>query len=155
MADIKRKFYNTGDAKDFTKAVFYKTVLAMANGEEVEDDLVDLVAQACEYELEGIANRPKNTKTGEAKDPLQSDYAIALRKAILPFLTSNPATANDLVEKATSAGKIAPSGKPFSAPWVARVLKVEDGVACVKAIVEKTNAKGLKSQVEVNAFKRV
>lgn len=153
MAETKRKFYNTANAKGFTKAVFYQTVLAMANGETVSNELTSLVAGACEYELDGIANRPSKVST-EKKDPLQSDYAKALRAAIVPFISDKPQTAKQLADAATAKGKMAPSGKPFSGPWISRVLNAEPGVVCVKVVVEKTDAKGLKSQSEVNAYKR-
>lgn len=149
----KRKFYNTGDAKGFTKQVFFQTVLAMVNGEDVSENLVNLVGAAAEYELDGIANRPSKA-SGEKKDPLQSDYANALRAAIVPFVDNTPRTAKELVDAATAKGRMAPTGKAFSAPWVSRVLNAEAGVVCVKKIVDKTDAKGLRSQAEVNAYKR-
>ena len=154
MAEIKRKFYNTGDAKGFTKQIFFQTVLAMANGEDVADEMVALAAQAAEYELEGIANRPSKAG-GEKKDPLQSAYAVALRAAIVPLVDANPKTAKELVELADAKGKKAPAtGKSFSAPWVSRVLNAEAGVVCVKKVVDKVDAKGLKSQAEVKAYKK-
>ena len=154
MATIeKRKFYNTGDAKGFTKAVFFQTVLAMANGEDVDDNLTALVGAAAEYELEGIAARPTKG-SGEKKDPLQSDYAKDLRAAILPLVDGTPRSAKELVDAATAKGKIAKTGKAFSAPWVSRVLNAESGIVCVKKVVDKVDSKGLKSQQEVNAYKR-
>ena len=154
MATVeKRKFYNSGDAKGFTKAIFFQTVLAMANGEDVSDQMVALVGAAAEYELEGIANRPTKA-SGEKKDPLQSDYAKALRAAIVPLVDATPRTAKELVDAATAKGKMAPTGKAFSAPWVSRVLNAESGIVCVKKVVDKVDAKGLKSQSEVNAYKR-
>ena len=153
MADTKRKFYNSGDNKGFTKAIFYQTVLAMANGEDVSDELIACVGRACEYELEGIANRPSKAG-GEKKDPLQSDYANALRAAIVPFVDATPRTAKELVDAATAKGKMAPTGKAFSGPWVSRVLNAEAGIVCVKKVVDKVDSKGLRSQAEVNAYKR-
>lgn len=153
MAEIKRKFYNAGEAKGFTKAVFFQTILAMANGEDVSDNLISLVAQAAEYELEGIANRPTKA-SGDKKDPLQSAYACALREAIMPFVDGTPRTAKELIDAATAKGKMAPTGKAFSGPWVSRVLNAEAGVVCVKKVVDKVDTKGLKSQTEVNAYKR-
>lgn len=151
----KRSFYNTGDAKGFTKAIFYQTVLAMVNGEEVSEDLVSLVGQACEYELEGAALRAAAAKgSGEKKDPLQSAYCVALRQAILPFVDSTPRTAKELIDAATAKGKVAPTGKAFSGPWTSRVLNVEPGIVCVKKIVDTVDAKGLKVQKELNAYKR-
>ena len=61
----KRKFYNTGDAKGFTKQKFFEAVVDMCNGEDVD---VDLVRAAAEYELEGIEMRASNKATGEKKD---------------------------------------------------------------------------------------
>ena len=149
----KRSFYNTGDAKGFTKAVFFQTVKAMAEGEEVSDSLVALVGAAAAYELEGIANRPSKSG-GEKKDPLQSDYANELRAAILPFVDATPRTAKELSDAAAAKGKMSSKGKSFPGPWISRVLNSEAGVVCVKKVVEKVDAKGLKSQVEVNAYKR-
>lgn len=154
MADTKRKFYNTGDAKGFTKAVFFAEVQKLANGEDVEDNILDLIAQACEYEIEGIALRSDSKATGEKKDPMESDYAKALSAAIVPLLDANPKTAKELIALATKAGKVAPSGKEFAAPWVSRVLNATAGVTAVKKVVDKTDAKGLKSQAEVTAYKR-
>lgn len=149
----KRKFYGTGDAKGFTKEIFYQTVKAMIDGEEVDAAKAELVAKACEYELEGIANRPK-AAAGEKKDPLQSDYAKALRAAIVPLIDNTPKSATELSALATSKGKVAPSGKPFTGPWVVRVLNNEPGIVKVNKIVEKVDAKGLKRQEEVTAYKR-
>lgn len=154
MATEKRKFYNTGDAKGFTKAVFFAEVLKLARGEEVEATMADLVAQACEYEIEGIATRAAQAGTGEKKDPLQSDYAKALSAAILPLVNGDPKTAQELIDAATAKGHLAPNGKVFSGPWTARVLKATPGIVVVKKIVDTVDSKGLKSQREVNAYKK-
>ena len=88
MADIKRKFYNTGDAKGFTRSIFFQTVVAMVNGEEVSDQLAALTKQAAEYELEGIALAASNkSESAEKKDPLQSDYAISRSDRDMAFFT--------------------------------------------------------------------
>lgn len=151
----KRKFYNAGEAKGFTKAVFFQTVLSLANGEDVSDEMLALVGKAAEYELEGIASRPSKAGTGEKKDPLQSDYAKALRAAILPLVDKTPRSAKELVAMATAKGLRAPAtGKDFSAPWVSRVLNAEAGIVCTKKVVDKVDSKGLKSQSEVNAYAR-
>jgi hypothetical protein len=154
MADTKRKFYNAGDAKGFTKAIFFQTVEAMANGEEVDEGLVALVGAAAAYELDGIAAKADARGTGEKKDPLQSDYAVALSAAIVPFVDSEPRTAKELIDIATGKGKLSPKGTPFAAPWVSRVLNATVGITVVKKVVDKTDAKGLKSQSEVNAYIR-
>lgn len=154
MADIKRKFYNTGDAKGFTKATFYNQVLALARGEEVEAAMAELVAQAAEYELEGIAARASTAGTGEKKDPLASDYAKALSAAIVPLVDGTPKTAKELIAAATAKGKLAPNGKEFAGPWVSRVLNATAGVVAVKKIVDTVDSKGLKAQREVTAYKK-
>lgn len=154
MADIKRKFYNTGDAKGFTKAIFFSEVLKLARGEDVEANMAELVAQAAEYELEGIAARASTAGTGEKKDPLASDYAKALSAAIVPLVDSTPKTAKELIQAATAKGKLAPNGKEFAAPWVSRVLNATEGVVAVKKIVDTVDAKGLKAQREVTAYKK-
>lgn len=151
--ETKRMFYNRNEAKGFTRAHFFQAVLNLVSGETLSEDTLELIKGACEYELDGIANRPK--KVSERKDPLQSDYAKALREAIMPFVDGTPRSAQELCDLATAKGKMAPSGKAFSGPWVARVLKAEAGVASVKKIVEKIDSKGLKAQVEVNGFKRI
>lgn len=150
----KRKFYNTGDAKGFTKQKFFEAVLAMANGEEMEDSELNLIAAAAEYELEGIANRASAKGTGEKKDPLQSEYAQSLAKAIVPLVGSEPKTAKELIEMADAKGYKSPKGTSFAAPWVSRVLNATAGVEAVKIVVDTTDAKGLKVQREVTAYKK-
>lgn len=153
MAEIKRKFYNSGDAKGFTKAIFFETVRAMAAGEDVEDNMVALVEAAANYELEGIANRASTKPSGEKKNPLESDYAKALAAAIVPLIGSEPQTAQELIDQATARGQIAPSGKPFSGPWVSRVLNaMPEQVVVTRKVVTRKDAKGLTSQTEVNAY---
>lgn len=167
MADTKRRFYNTDaseaggvNAKGFTKAVFFQTVAAMVAGDEVSAENVALAGAAAEYELEGIAGRATATSTGEKKDPMQSEYAQKLAAAIVPLITDKPQTAKQLIEAATARGSVAPTGKPWAAPWVSRVLNsrdvtVENGPRDVKkmdVVVETTDAKGLKAQKQVSAY---
>lgn len=152
MAVEKRKFYNSGDAKGFTKAIYFETVRDIVAGEDVDQDLINLVADATAYELEGIALKATKESTGERKDPLQSEYAHALRAAIKPFLDKTPRTAKQLIEMATAKNRLSPKGTPFAEPWVARVLNVEDGVTHEKKIVETVNKAGLKAQREVTAY---
>ena len=155
MAEIKRKFYNTGDAKGFTKAIFFNEVLKLARGEDVDANMAELVAQAAEYELEGIAARASAAgTTGEKKDPLASDYAKALSAAIVPLVDGTPRTAKELVDMASAKGKVAPNGNKFAAPWVSRVLNATEGVVAVKKIIDTVDAKGLKAQREVTAYKK-
>ena len=156
----KRRFYNTGDAKGFTKAKFFEAVKELAEtGDitEVEDASIGLIIEACEYELETLAMRSK-AGTGEKKDAMQSDYAQALAKAIIPLVSSTPMTTTEILEVADSKGIVSPKGTPFAAPWVSRVLSSEiganAGIVKVQKVVEKTDSKGLKSQKEVSAYKR-
>lgn len=154
----KRKFYNSANTKGFTKGVFYEKVHALASGVEIEPEFVDLIIAACAYELEGIELRAEKVP-GARKDPMESDYAKALIAAMLPLITAEPKSAKELIAQATKSGKLAPSGKEFSGPWVSRVLNYlaensENGVIAIKKIVDKIDAKGLKAQSEVNAYKR-
>lgn len=152
MADTKRKFYNSGDAKGFTKAIFYDTVRAMAAGDEVEEKLVTLAGAAAEYELEGIALKSEGKPESEKKNPLESEYAKALSAAIVPLVDDEPKTAKELIEIATSKGRLSPKGTAFAAPWVSRVLNNTPGVTPIKKIVDRVDAKGLTSQAEVTAY---
>ena len=154
----KRKFYNTGDAKGFTKADFFKAVAAMAKGEEVDEATIDLVAQAADYEIEGMELKAAKAASGEKKDALQSDYANLIRKNIIPFLTNEPKSAKELSQEAFAKKVKGPSGSAYSAPWISRVFNAEaeagNGIVKVKKIIEKVNSKGLKAQAEVVAYKR-
>jgi hypothetical protein len=154
MADTKRSFYNKDNAKGFTKAIFFNTVKAIAEGDDVDQNLIDLVIAAAEYELEGISLRSDSKATGEKKDPLESDYAKALSAAIVPLVGTDALTAKELIDLATSKGKLSPKGTPFAAPWVSRVLNATAGVVATKKVVDKVDAKGLKSQSEVTAYIR-
>ena len=148
----KRRFYNTGTAKGFTKAIFFKAVLDLANGEDI-GEMIDLVAAAAEYELEGI-NLKAEKGDGEAKDPLASDYAQAIVKDVISLIGAEPMTAKELSEAATKLGKLAPSGKPYAPAWIARVAKNTVGIVVTEKIVNKVDAKNLKSQAMVAAYMR-
>lgn len=154
----KRSFYNKGDNKGFTKRVFFETLQQIIAVDEVADtfdtDLLDKVEAAIEYEIESLdlAASKKGETTGEKKDPLQSGYAQELREAVMPHLTNEPKSAQDLLDEMNAAGKVSSKGKPFSAPWLSRVLNHEEGVVATKKVVEKVDAKGLKAQREVNAY---
>lgn len=160
MAD-KRRFYNCDaeGTKGFTTKVFFEQVLAMAQGEPITDEMATLIARAAEYELEGkAAASAKKGATGERKDEMASPYAVAIKEAIIPLLSAEAKSAKELIDAATAKGKVNPAnGKPFAAPWVAKVLNKEEEngvVEKVKKIVETTDAKGLKAQKEVTAYKR-
>lgn len=156
MAEAKRKFYNSGDAKGFTKKDFFETVAAIVEDYdgEVEANMVDLVAQAAAYELEGIANRPSKA-SGEKKNPLESDYAQELASKIIPRIgkEAQAKTAKQLVEECTKAGEVASkTGKPFAGPWVSRVLNATPGISSKKIIIDDVDSKGLKVQKEATAY---
>ena len=72
----------------------------------------------------------------------------------MPLVDGTPKTAKELIAAATAKGKLAPNGKDFAAPWVSRVLNATDGIVAVKKIVDTVDAKGLKAQREVTAYKR-
>lgn len=151
----KRRFYNSGDWKGLTKKDLYEAVAALADGEDLDENIIEFVKAACDYELETLAiAAAKPKKAGEHTDPLQSDYAKALRAAVMPFITGNPQTIADLQEKMTAAGKVSTSGKPFSIPWIGRVLNSETGIVKTQVIVEKVGKDGLKAQVQATAYKR-
>lgn len=150
----KRKFYNTGDAKGFTKQKFFECVRDMAAGEDLSDEEMALVQAAAEYELEGIEMRASSKATGEKKDALQSDYACALRAAIVPLIDGEPKTAKELIELADAKGLKSPKGTSWAAPWVSRVLNAEPGVQAVKIVVDTVDGKGLKVQKEATAYQK-
>lgn len=155
----KRRFYNSEDCgtKGFTRRDFYNAVKAMANGEDIDDHLVELISQAAAFELETLdrtREKSGSTANGEHKDPLHSDFANGLRNAIMPFVNGTPQTAQELSDAAAAKGKMAPSGKAYPALWISRILSAEPGVVCVNKIVDKVNSKGLKSQSECKAYKR-
>lgn len=161
----KRRFYNAGDAKGFTKAVFFEAVKALIEGGEMPEPATeDLILEACDYELESISLRSKSTGTGEKKDALESDYATKLAQAIIPLVDATPRSVEEILEIAMDKGiysdKVDDEGnpKPYAAPWVARVLSgkpgIDAGVEKVSKVVEKKNKKGLVSQKEVTAYKR-
>lgn len=159
MATPKRRFYNFGEAKGFTKAVYYSTIASILSGEEVDDNLRDLCIAATEYELEGVeiksSQKSQSTPPGERRDPLHSDYANEIRAAILPLITDNPQSAKSLIEQATAAGKVSSkSGKPFGYAWVCRVLNAEAGVAATKVITETVDRAGLMKQVPLTAYSK-
>lgn len=160
----KRRFYNAGEAKGFTKAVFFEAVKALIEGEDLPDAATEqLILDACDYELESISLRSKSG-SGEKKDALESEYATKLAQAIIPLVDATPRSVEEILAIAAERGifsdKVDDTGnpKPYAAPWVARVLSgkpgIDAGVEKVSKIVEKKNAKGLVSQKEVTAYKR-
>ena len=165
MATEKRRFYNTKEAKGFTREVFFESVKAILDGEDLPEGVTaDLLYAACDYELESIEMR-RGKNSGEKRDALQSNYAVSLAKAIIPLLSSTPLTANELqalsIEKGIFSDKVdeeTGKPKPFAIPWIARVLSNEPGVNAgvekVLKVVEKKNDKGLVSQEEVPAYIR-
>ncbi|MDQ9821937.1 hypothetical protein RFZ44_00920, partial [Acinetobacter sp. 163] len=80
--------------------------------------------------------------------------AQSLAKAIVPLVGTQPKTAKELIEMADAKGLKSPKGTSFAAPWVSRVLNATAGVEAVKIVVDTTDAKGLKVQREVTAYKK-
>lgn len=152
MSTEKRRFYNTGEAKGFKKRDFFETVLAVLTGEEVSDEMIALVIKGAEYELEGMDVRAAKS-SAEAKDPLQSEYAIAVREAMVPLVTAEPQTADAMIQAATDAGNLSPKGKPFANTWVHRVLQAEPGIQKVQMKVMRTSKEGLQGEVLATGYK--
>lgn len=141
-----RRFYGAGDAKGFTKAKFFQTVQSFFEGEDIDNSLEDLVIQACVFELESLSRR-RNTTDPDApkKDPLQSDYANAIRAAVLPLIDGTPRTCHQFADMIAEKGILPPvaasgknkgvQGDKFHYGWIARVLKKEPGVVAEEIIV--------------------
>lgn len=156
----KRRFYNTGHAKGFSREKLFQTMEAILEGEEVEESLVDLTLEGVKYELERIGVRRDKAKekgAGEKRDPLQSDYAVALREAFIPLLkgSTDPEglSATELCDMAAAEKTVSPTGNAFTVPWVSRVLRAVDGVKEGKKIVTTITKDGLKQEKAVTTFK--
>lgn len=155
----KRSFYN----KEFTKEMFYQSVTALLNGDDIEDAAFEKCKEACAYELETITLRrqyaaSKSREKGVGKNAIESDYAVGLKNAIMPYLTSNPLPLKELAAMAEADGKKGPSGKPYTTMWIGRVLNDEAArenpkVVCEQVIVETVDSKGLKKQSTVKAYR--
>lgn len=156
-----RKFYGAGDAKGFNKKNFFEAVLAIVNGEEVDDATMDLVAQAAAYELEGIALAKEKAGTKEKVPTLEKQIAKDIIAGLVPLLTGEPQTTTQLIEIATQKGLTTTKGTNFSNPWVNTVfsaLAAEGKVKKVNAIVNVTkkgpNGEALKGQETRVAYTR-
>ncbi len=119
-----RKFYGSGDAKGFAKKNFFEAVLAIVNGEEVDEATMSLVAQAAEYELEGIALAKEKAGTKEKTPTLEKQIAKDIIGALVPMLTAEPQTTDELIALATQKGLTTSKDTNFSNPWVNTVFKV-------------------------------
>ena len=159
MATDARRFYNTGEYKGFTKATFFELVQAMLEGEELDDNEIAFVADAVDYELEGIAiNKAKSAakSTAGKKDWRESDYAKQIEAKLMPFLSKDVALS--LTELVAIGNEQAPTdnGKAWSLPWGGRYLndKAESGVLVKEdKIVDAVDKKGLKYQKAVAAYR--
>lgn len=152
----KRHFYNTGDARGFTRKTYFETILNILEGGDIDAATRQLVLDATNYELESISLKSAATAVPDdkKKDRLHSDYANALRAGILPLVDATPRTGKELIQAATTKGIVSPTGKAFVEAWVVSVLKNEPGIVTVQKVIEKTQKNGLKAQAEVTAFKR-
>ena len=151
----KRAFYNTGVAKGYTRRNFYEDVQAMLEGEELTDEAKELMAKAVDYELEGMAMKAAASKR-VAKDPMDSDYAQAILRDIVPLMSRDEAfTATELADMAAAEGLFSPTGKKYANVWVSRVLAnpaMANRVKIISKVVEKVGKDGLKREAEVKAY---
>lgn len=150
------RFYNCEDlgTKNFTKLTFFTEALAAFKGEEVEDDIMDLLIKACEHEIAGIeAERAKRKTSTGPKNDLETAIGKDVIATIIPLLGSEPLTSEELIAIADQKGLVTSKDTSFSNPWVNRILKsaAEAGlINKTSKIVETVSHKGgqeLKSQV--------
>lgn len=160
MADKEmRRFYNTGEYKGFTKATFYELVQAILEGEELDDNEIAFVADAVDFELEGLAIRKAQSAAKSSvgkKDWRESDYAKQIEAKIMPFLSKDVALS--LTELVELGNEQAPTdnGKSWSLPWLGRYFndKADAGVVVKEdKIVDAVDKKGLKHQKAVAAYR--
>ncbi len=153
----KTRFYGTGKAKDFARLDYLAIVDKVLRGEGITNMESELAIEATAHEIKKLENAAAKRVSGDPKDPLESEYAVALEKAIIPFLSSTPQTALELQKKMTAAGKLSPKGKDFAVTWIARVLNSEKvkaihKVVISKKIVEKVNKDGLRNDSQCTAY---
>lgn len=125
-----------------------------------------VLCDAIAYERDTIiANREKaaskrgSTSTGEHKSPLDSDLGQAIVRDIVPMLTSDPQTLEELCNAATAKGLVSPKGTPYPTMWVGRILGLLEPVKKVPVIRTKTTKKTvngntveLKADVPVSGY---
>lgn len=157
------KFYNCENlgTKGFNKLNFFTEALAVFKGEEVEDDIMDLLIKACEHEIAGIeAERAKRKTAAGPKNDLETAIGKDVIAIILPIIGSEPVTSEELLVIAEQKGLRTSKDTPFSNPWLNRVLKsaAEAGlIQKTSKIVETVSHKDgqeLKSQVSKIAYHR-
>lgn len=144
-----RKFYGAGDAKGFSKKTFFETVLAIANGEDVEDSQIALVAAAAEYELEGIAIAKEKTGTKEKTPTLEKQIAKDIIAALVPMLTGEPQTTDELIALATQKGLQTSKETNFSNPWVNTVFKALAEEGKIKRVTKTVDTVKVKEGQEI------
>ena len=152
------RFYSVGENKGYSRRDMFNEILSIAQGDGTykgeEIDLERLVA-AANYELMLMDNKRKNT--GEAKDPLESDYAKAIMKDVIPFVERKAKTVSQLVNEVTAAGVKSPKGGAYATAWVARVLShlvnTSDRIVKEVVIVDKVDKDGLKGQVKATGYR--
>lgn len=140
-----RKFYGAGDAKNFSKKAFFEAVIAYVTGEDVEDNIPELIVAACEYELEGIAIAKEKNGAGKTATPtLEKQIAKDIIANLVPMLTTEPQTTDELIAMATQKGLTTSKDTNFSNPWVNTVFKAlsEEGkIKRVQKVVTVTKTK--------------
>lgn len=121
-----RRFYGAGKAKDFSKKAFYEAVIAYVTGEDTEEDTLDLIVAACEFELEGIrlAKEKSGSKAGEPTPTLEKQIAKDIIANLVPMLSGEPQTTEELIALAIQKGLVTSKGTNFSNPWVNTVFKL-------------------------------
>lgn len=146
-----RKFYGAGDAKGFSKKAFFEAVIAFVNGEEVDDATVDLIVRAAEYELEGIALAKEKTGTKEKTPTLEKQIAKDIIGALVPLLTGEPQTTDELIALATQKGLTTSKETNFSNPWVNTVFKALAEEGKIKRVQKVATVTKVKDGVELKS----
>ena len=157
MAEVatKRRFFNVDGNPG--KQKYYETIIALAQGEDVSDAMCEFVLNGTEFIVEGETLRAK-TKTGDAKNAMDSDYAKALYEVLKPLVptTGSGVSATELFEALQKKGAKSPKDTDWAQVWIARVLNgYPDEFTKVVKIVDKVDNEGLKKQVKTPAYIKV
>lgn len=146
-----RKFYGAGEAKGFSKKAFFEAVIAFVNGEEVDEATVDLIVRAAEYELEGISMAKEKAGTKEKTPTLEKQIAKDIIGALVPMLTNEPQTTDELIALATQKGLTTTKETNFSNPWVNTVFKALAEEGKIKRVQKVATVTKVKDGVELKS----
>jgi len=152
MSEKAKRFYT----KEWSKSDFFSAVAAMASGEEVEDEIAAKIVESAEVELgriQAAAEKKGSTSNGEKKDRLDSDYCKAAEAALVPLLTKEFQTTQELIDQATAKGILAPTGKPFHVSLPSQKLASLPNIVVGSKIVEAYTKDGRRNDRSVKAFK--